>query len=464
MSSQRDEVNQELERRRALRAQRNEERKKAEQERRKLFLRLALVGVVLVLAGIWIVSYAMGLPETQQTPEQTDASQTTVPSTTQEATTQPEETKAKEADPEPEQTSPLNAQTDESYTVIHIAAAGDLNVTDQMIQNATTTVGYDFTSAFADVAAVMSQADLTLLNYEGTFGGTEYGTETGAAPGQLAQAMAAMGVDAVQTANSASIRSGILGLQSTIQALKSAGIQPIGTFADGSAFRSSGGYTIMEVQGLRIALVGFTKGMDNLGLPEGSEDCVNLLYTDYTSDYTTVDTDGIKKVLSRVREEQPDLTIAMVHWGSEYNEEISSSQKKIRNLMLNNGVDVILGSHSHLLKTIEFDQENHTLVAYSLGDFYGDATQAGSNYSIILDIEVTRDNLTGKTTVTGYTYTPIYTLRPEQSNAGGQRVVRIREAMARYEGNYLGKVTGEVYDGMEYALKRIDQRIAESVD
>ena len=450
MSSERDELNKELERRRALRAKREAQRRKAEQERRKLMFRLGMAGVVILLVTILIVAFTLGGGQTEETTPSGAGNpvQTTAPKAEAD---KPEET-------EPEATEPAE------YTTIHIAAAGDLNVTDQMIQNAVTTVGYDFTSAFVDVAAVMSQADLTLLNYEGTFGGTEYGTATGAAPGQLAQAMANMGVDAVQTANSASIRSGILGLQSTIQALKNAGIEPIGTFADSSNFRSSGGYTIMEVKGLRIALVGFTKGMDNLGLPEGSEDCVNLLYTDYTTTYSEIDTDGIKKVLRKVAEEQPDLTIAMVHWGSEYTESISESQKKICSTLLAGGVDVVLGTHSHLLKAVELDTENNTLVAWSLGDFYGDAPQPGSNYSIILDIEVTRDNVTGQTTIAGFTYTPIYTVLPEESNSGGQRVVRIREAMARYEGNYLGKVTEDVYDHMEYVLTRIDQRIVEEIE
>lgn len=451
MASERDEVNRELERRRALRRKREQQRRAQERERRALILRLGIAGVVIVAVTVVIVAFTMGAGSPGQTVStEPPASGTTPPV---QSSTEPRETEPVETEPESTELS--------DYTTITIAAAGDLNVTDQMVANAMTTMGYDFTSAFMDVAPTLSQADLTLLNYEGTFGSTDYGAETGAAPAQLAQALKALGVDAVQTANSASVRNGILGLQSTIQTLKGVGIEPVGTFADAAAFRSSGGYTIMEVKGLRIALVGFTKGMDNLGLPEGSEDCVNLLYTDYTTDYSEIDRDGIRKVLRRVEEEQPDLTIALVHWGSEYNEEISASQRSIRSVLLDGGVDVILGTHSHLLKTIDHDRDNNTLVAYSLGDFYGDASQPGSNYSIILNIEVTRDNVTGETTITGYTYTPIYTVLPEQSNAGGQRVVRIHEAMARYENNYLGKITEDVYKSMEYVLGRIDQRIAE---
>ena len=216
---------------------------------------------------------------------------------------------------------------------------------------------------------------------------------------------------------------------------------------------------MVEVEGFRIALVAFTKGMDNLGLPEGSENCVNLLYTDYTTDYKKVDTDGINKVLRKVAEEQPDLTIAMLHWGSENNESISDTQRKIRSIMLSGGVDVILGTHSHLVQEIDFDPEAGTLVAYSLGDFYGDANMPGTNYSLILDLEVSRDADTGDARVVGYDYTPIYTLKPEESAAGGQRVVRIREAMARYETGYLGRVTDETYESMDYALTRLEERV-----
>ena len=353
----------------------------------------------------------------------------------------------------------------EPFTVIHIAAAGDLNVTPTVVRDAAAMPGsYDFQQTFAEVAPLMSQADLTLLNLEGTFSGAPYGDERSSAPPELIDALKSMGVDAVQTANSASIRAGILGLQSTYENLYRQQILPIGTFRDAEAFRRSGGYSIVEVQGLRIALVGFTKGMDNLGLPQGSEDCVNVLYEDYTTTYKKVAADRIRRVLRRVEEEQPDLTIAMLHWGSEYNEEVSESQKDIRDLMLEGGVDVILGTHPHLVQTIEYDKQANTLVAYSLGDFLGDADQPGTNYSLILDLEITRDNLSGEVTISGYDYTPIFTVRPEDSAQGGRRVVQTRDAVRRYEGNYIGKVTPEIYGTMNHALERIDQRIHKELD
>ena len=344
-------------------------------------------------------------------------------------------------------------------TVITIAAAGDLNVTDYVLENAAHENGYDFSRTFLDVAPILSGADLTLLNFEGNLSGESYSYATGAAPLELPKALKAIGVDAVQTANSAAIRQGVSGLVTTLERFETAGLTPLGTFADSEDFRRKGGYEIVEVEGIRIALIAFTKGMDNLGMPAGSEDCVNILYKDYSSDYKKVDTDGIARVLRNVAEEQPDLTIAMVHWGSEYNTEISKTQEKIRKQLQEGGVDIILGSHPHLLQKVDYDSIGKTLVAWSLGDFFGDAVMAGTGYSIILDLEITRDNATGETFLSGWEYIPIFTLKPDQSAIGGHRVVRIREAMERYEAGFLGRVTEDAYGDMEYALGRIEKRV-----
>ena len=362
-----------------------------------------------------------------------------------------------QAETAPRETEPPRPQT--GTTVIHVAAAGDLNVTDYVLENAAHENGYDFSQTFLDVAPIFSGADLALLNFEGNLSGGSYGYATGAAPLELPKALKAVGIDAVQTANSAAIRQGVSGLAATLEAFDHVGLMTLGTFADSDDFDRTGGYEIVEVEGIRIALVAFTKGMDNLGLPAGSEDCVNLLYEDYSTDYKKVDTERIERVLRNVREEQPDLTIAMVHWGSEYNEEISDSQKKICKQLQEGGVDVIVGTHPHLVQKVEYDPVKKTLVAWSLGDFFGDAVMAGTGYSIILDLEITRDNATGETFLSGWEYIPIFTLKPDQSAIGGQRVVRIREAMERYEAGFLGRVTEDAYGDMEYALGRIEKRV-----
>jgi poly-gamma-glutamate synthesis protein (capsule biosynthesis protein) len=267
------------------------------------------------------------------------------------------------------------------------------------------------------------------------------------------------GVDLIQMANSCSINNGLIGLKSTIQAIHNAGMEPLGAYATQDDFNRAKGYTICEAQGIKIAFVAFTKGLSGMGLPSGSEDCVNLLYKDYDSTYKEVDGDGIRKVLKNVAAEKPDITIALLHWGSEGTDSHSDTQERIVKIMNDNGVDVIIGSHPHRVHRIDFDKAAGTLIAYSLGDFFGDASAGGSNYSIILDLEITKDNQAGVTRVTDFDYTPIYTLKETDCADGDRRVVRIDSAMYAYEHNFVDKVTAACYEDMKYSLGRITDRV-----
>jgi len=350
---------------------------------------------------------------------------------------------------------------DTPTTTIHIKAAGDLNVTDKVVAAGETNFGaeyYDFTKAFLDVAPLLANADLTVMNFEGNLVGPPYGTESASAPQQLVEALNDMGVDILQMANSFSTYNGIIGLNQTLNNIRAAGIEPVGAYSSPEEFRKAKGYTICEIQGIKVAVVAFTKGMGGLGLPEGSEDLVNKLYVDYDSEYKDVDEDGIKSILRAAASEKPDITIAMLHWGAEYNDTIFKTQKEIVQLMTKEGVDIILGTHSHMVHEVVFDKEENTLVAYSLGDFFGDATKGGTMYSIILDIQITKDNDLGTTRIDGYTVTPIFILSEEQSH-GQRRVVRIDEAVAAYEVNFVDKVTEGALESMNHSLDRIKERV-----
>ena len=431
-----EELNKRREKREALRKQREAEARK---------LRLALIAAALVLiacgVGIFMIARSAGV-------------ETSVSARPEETQRQTEATRATET------TAPVRSKT----TTIHIKAAGDLNITDAVVNAGMPTGKLDFTRAFMDVAATMADADLTVLNFEGTVSGEPYGTDRTSAPREILDGLRSMGVDLVQTANSCAINNGLIGLSSTLTAIRSAGLEPMGSYASTTEFEQSKGYTMCTVQGIKVAFVAFTKGLSGMGMPAGNDNCVNLLYEDYDSTYKKINKTGINAILKAVEEEKPDITIAMLHWGSEYNEAISATQEDIVELMQKGGVDVILGTHPHLLQTIVHDRAAGTLVAYSLGDFFGDGTRGGSNYSIILDLEITKDSDAGTTRVTDFSYTPIYTLQITENEGDYKyiRVVRIEEAMEAYNNNYVDKITKSAYDAMDYALKRIRERIATS--
>lgn len=416
------------------REKREAQRRRRQAQVRRMRLTMVLVIVLLAACGYGIyrlTQSADGGEKVQQA--------VTVPTT--------EETK----ETLPIQKSPI--------TTIHIKAAGDLNVTDAVVNAGMAVNSYDFSPVFKDVAAILSDADLTVMNFEGNICGAPYGSGTTSAPAELLTALRGCGVDLLQMANSCAINNGLNGLTSTLRAIRSAGIEPVGAFSSSEEFKKSKGYTMTEIQGVKVGFVAFTKGLGGRGMPAGSEDLVNILYTDYATEYQKIDKTRITSILKSMEEEKPDLTVALLHWGSEYNDDISKTQEQIASLLKKNGVDVIIGTHPHTLQPIEFDKSTGTLVAYSLGDFFGDANRGATNYSVILDLEITKDENAGTTKVTDYTLHPIYTVRETECVGNNdRRVVRIGTALSAYKGNFLDKVTDGCKDSMEYALTRIDER------
>ncbi len=419
------------------REKREAQRRKQQAEAKRLRITLILAAVVLVLCTAGIVFLT----------SRSDSSQTTVAAETR-PTQKPTQA-----------TEPATRAQKSTKTTIHIKAAGDLNVTNTVINAGVAVGGYNYTRAFMDVASTLSDADLTVLNLEGNICGEPYGSDTTSAPRELLDGLRNAGVDLIQMANSCTINNGLIGLTSTLQSIRAAGLEPVGAFASESEFQQSKGYTITEAQGVKVAFVAFTKGLGGRGLPAGNDNLVNILYEDYASTYDKIDRTRITSVLKAVEAEKPDITIALLHWGSEYNDDISDTQKSIVNLMKKQGVDVIIGTHPHTVQAIEYDELAGTLVAYSLGDFFGDASRGGTNYSIILDLEITKDSSTGTTKVTNYSYTPIYTVSEAESADGYRRVVRIDKTVEAWEENYLDKVSQSAKESMVHALDRIEARI-----
>ena len=434
MASERDELN----RRRRARMEQERRRKAA---RRKLKIRLVIAAVVILACAA--VIYNLGrngeIPLIEAAPTEVEI--------------------YGQADETTEETTVPKSNLNREPTVIHLAAAGDLNVTDKVVWSGQSGAVYDYTSAFMDVAPIFSEADMALLNFEGNIYGQPYGTATMSAPQELMVALKNAGVDVVQMANTTAIYNGISGLQTTLANIRAAGIEPVGAYSTNNEFAKNNGYTICEVQGLKIAMVAFTKGFGGLGLPAGSEDCVNLLYEDYYENYETLNTNKINKVLKAVSAEKPDLVIALLHWGSEFNDAISDTQEKIASIMQKNGVDVIIGTHPHLVQEITYDETTGFLCAYSLGDFFGDGSRSGTAYSIILDLEITKNYDTGETRVTNYEYTPIYTLQETDCPDNQRRVVRLETAMTAYDVNFVDKIIESCNENMKYSLSRIVSRI-----
>ena len=417
--------------------QRAEARRKRERAQKMMMIRLGVAVAVIIMAGlvIWMVTRDGKQPGT------TIQTQPNAPVISTQA---------------PEVTEPV---TKEERTTVSVTVAGDLNVTAATVNAGLTPYGYDYSHVFRDVMPLLTNADVTVLNFEGNLFGIPYGQDNASAPQELMQTMADIGVDMIQVANSYSIRNGLLGLESTLNGIRAAGMEPLGAYATNADFKESQGFTIRDINGVRLAFVAFTKGMDNLGLPAGSENCVNVLYEDYATTYQKVAVDKINSILKNVRSAEPDYVIALLHWGSEYNDEYSGTQEEIREVLFAGGVDAIVGTHSHRVQAVDFDREAGWFTAYSLGDFFSDTLEAGTNYSVVLNLQITRDNQTGETKLTDYTCTPIYNMTPEESGETTLRLVRTKTAMESYDIGIYNCISEELYGSMAYTLERIEYRL-----
>ena len=286
------------------RKKREEQRKQRRRAKRMMTLRLVLAVLVLAACGygIFRMTQSTGQPI-----------QSVIAQNPEVEETEPEETEAPTEEEIP---------WDQKPVTVKLVAGGDLNVTDKVVWSGQEGNEFNYTKAFMDVAPILSEADLAFMNFEGNVCGAPYGTATTSAPVQLIEGLKNAGVDMLQLANSCSITNGMLGLTSTLNNIRSVGLETLGAYATPEEYDRTKGYTIVTINDVKIAFVAFTKGVGGLGMPAGSEKCVNILYTDYFTSYRSIDKEKIESILKAVEAEKPDLTVAMLHWGSEYNDTV----------------------------------------------------------------------------------------------------------------------------------------------
>ena len=201
------------------RRQKNEELQQRLQQQKKLMLRLFAAVAILIGCGLLIFFVPWGVYET--------GPQQTVP-----------------PDTDPFHVDPTEKTTEgdllrDPYTVIHIAAAGDLNVTDKLVASGGIT--FDFSQVFQDVMPLLTDADYTLLNFEGILSGTPYGSHMASAPNQVLTALYNSGVDMLQVANSKIINNGTVGLETPLQSIRNAGLTSVGAYASNNEYDRSVG-------------------------------------------------------------------------------------------------------------------------------------------------------------------------------------------------------------------------------
>lgn len=301
--------------------------------------------------------------------------------------------------------------------VATISFVGDISTSADQVAAVQRSDGtFDFAKVFMDVEDLLLNSDYAVANFETTMiDDPRYGVEPYYnAPVQLAGTLRSLGFRLVSTANTYMLNNGIDGLTSTKRYLAQANLKSVGTYLSQEERDENGGAYIRELHGIRFAFLSYTKGTDSVTMPDGCEYALNTLYSDYSDYWTDLKSSQIRADIQAAKDAGAEVIIALVHWGSEYGRTVTEQQTAVKDLMLNNGVDVIVGTHSHVVNSMGFENvemEDGTtkrcFVAYGLGDFYTDPAQESGQDSVILNLTFSRDDA-GVVTISEAFYTPIY--------------------------------------------------------
>lgn len=319
---------------------------------------------------------------------------------------------------------------------------------------------YDFSYVFEDIKNYVSEADIAVGNLETTFAGKEKGYSNYPrfnTPEQLAYNLKDFGIDVLSTANNHCMDTNYSGLVSTLNYLDDAGISHVGT---NTSWYEQNKILIKDVNSIKIAFLAFTYGTNGIPVPTDKSFAVNL-----------IDDDFILKQISLAKEQNPDLICVSIHWGNEYHTTQSAEQERLANLLFTNGVDVILGSHPHMLQpmekrtiTLEDGSTKDCFVIYSLGNFMSGQTKANTRNSIILNINFTKNGETEKTTIDSVSYVPIYMYKASSGTTQRYKVLDIEKTLANYDNGTDTSIGKSMYSTLQTELTKIKNTMGENIE
>lgn len=256
-------------------------------------------------------------------------------------------------DPEPVPEPEPESEPAPENIVLKLTAVGDNLVHNTLSFDSRMDDGsYDFRPIYRGVAHKIEGSDIAIVNQEVPLDGTAGSYPTLSAPFEVADALREIGFNAATLANNHMADKGADGIRLTLEALESRGFATAGAHA-----ADAPNYAILEKQGIRIGLLSYTYGT-NGGIPAG-----------WTID--RIGTDRITADVQALRPQCDFLAVAM-HWGEEYQTTPSEGQQEFAHLLADLDVDLILGSHPHVMQPAEWLTQpdgGETLCIYSLGNF-----------------------------------------------------------------------------------------------
>lgn len=240
----------------------------------------------------------------------------------------------------------------------NIFMVGDALIHESVYHDARVGNGYDFKPMIELIKPISSSYDLAYYNQETILGGSALGLSHYPrfnSPHEVGDAMIDAGFDLVSLATNHTMDRGESGVLASVSYWKNK--KEIVTSGQWSSWEDREEVRTYEKNGIKYAFFSYTTLTNGLNPPKGKEYLSNV-YSDSKA----------KNDIDKVRD-KVDVIIVAMHWGVEYSLNVSSEQERIANYLSSLGVNLIIGSHPHVVEPVEYINGGKTLVIYSLGNF-----------------------------------------------------------------------------------------------
>lgn len=330
----------------------------------------------------------------------------------------------------------ISNEENEKFKEITISAVGDIMVHDSQLdaQYNENTDTYDFNNNFQYVKEYISEADIAIANFEGTLAGKENvfsGYPVFNAPDTIIDAVKNCGFDVLSTANNHTIDKGSIGVTRTLKEIKNKELKVIGTRSKEEEDR----FIIENIKGINIGFISYTyetprkgeiKTLNAIQIPKDVEKLINT----FSYEHLDENLSEIEKQINSMKEKGAELIVFVIHWGNEYERKASWYQEHIAQQLCNYGVDIILGSHPHVVQLAEFIETERgnkkTLVVYSMGNFLSNQQfeRTENPYTedgVIVNVKIKKDIDSGKININEVSYIPTWVHRYNENEKFSNR-------------------------------------------
>ena len=156
--------------------------------------------------------------------------------------------------------------------------------------------------------------------------------------------------------------------------------------------------SVIKCKKLKLAMLNYTYGLNGIELPSDKQYLVDVFDEDKARE-------DIKKA-----KELADVVIAVMHVGVEYDMDVDEGTQEWVDIFLEEGVDIVIGSHPHVVRTMETltGEDGHKmLVYYSLGNFTSTQNDLPSLLGAMAKITIRKDMKTGEIQIPEHEFVPL---------------------------------------------------------